>query len=318
MLPTENGYSRALPLRWLTAFTPKSAPRATAPRKEWEAARDFLVWVRAQLAAHGRLEQWVLMVADGRYDNLDLWRALPAGVVLLARSAKNRAIYWLPGATEHRNRKYGERAPTPQAFWGQRTGWRRLQLLVRGRQRRLQFRIEGPFLRKGAAARPLFLIIVRGKRRQRVRRKPMPFLVNAIQDDNGAWVLPLPVEQLLFWAWQRWELEVAHRELKSNFGLGDKQCWNPVAAILSVQWSAWVYALLLLAGYRSWGLTGGPVVPTRCSGRWSLNTLWRGYRAALWGSHQFEAVDPGSGLTRADLHWMKPLLRHAVFAAARS
>jgi hypothetical protein len=24
----------------------------------------------------------------------------------------------------------------------------------------------------------------------------------------------------LFWAWQRWEVEVAHRKLKSNFGLG--------------------------------------------------------------------------------------------------
>ncbi|MCB8981757.1 MAG: hypothetical protein H6657_30490 [Ardenticatenaceae bacterium] len=94
----------------------------------------------------------------------------------------------------------------------------------------------------------------------------------------------MPVADLLFWAWQRWEVEVAHRELKSNFGLGNKQGWTPQAAILSVQWSAWVYALLLLAGYRSWGLTGAHAVPTRWwqgSGRGSLNTLWRGYRAAL-------------------------------------
>lgn len=321
LLPTEDGYSRALPLRWLPAFTEKSEPTITEPRKEWEAARDFLLWVKAQLAAHGRLKQWVLMVADGTYDNLNLWRELPAGIILLARSAKNRALYRLPGPTARKNRKYGERAPTPQDFWKRRAGWRRLQLLVRGRQRRLQYRVEGPFLRKGAADRPLFLIIVRGKRRKHARYKPLPFLVNAIQDPSGAWVLPLPVEQLLFWSWQRWELEVAHRELKSSFGLGDKQCWNPVAAVLSVQWSAWVYALLLLAGYRSWGLTRGPEVPTRWwrgSGRWSLNTLWRGYRAALWGSHEFEAVDPGSGLTRGDLSWMKPLIRHAVFAAARS
>ena len=93
-------------------------------------------------------------------------------------------------------------------------------------------------LRKGAARRPLFLIIVRGKGNKRTRRRPLPFLVNAIQDDSGKWCLPLPVDQLLFWAWQRWEIEVAHRELKSNFGLGNKQCWQPQAAILSVQWSA--------------------------------------------------------------------------------
>ena len=53
LLPAERGYSRAVPLRWLPAFTEKSRPRATAPCKEWEAARAFLLWVRQQLAALG-------------------------------------------------------------------------------------------------------------------------------------------------------------------------------------------------------------------------------------------------------------------------
>ena len=115
------------------------------------------------------------------------------------------------------------------------------------------FNGSGPFLRKGVANRPLMLIVVRGKQRTdkhgRVyRRGPLPFLVNAVQDTDGQWVLPLPIETLLFWAWQRWELEVCHRELKSNFGLGNKQCFTPHSAVLSVQWSAWVYSLLLLAG----------------------------------------------------------------------
>ena len=151
---------------------------------------------------------------------------------------------------------------------------------------------------------------------KRTRRRPLPFLVNAVLNEAGQWALPLPPADLLFWAWQRWEVEVAHRELKSNFGLGNKQCWQPTAAVLSVQWSAWVYALLLLAGYRTWGLTGAPAVPTRWwqgSGRWSLNTLWRGYRAALWGNHQFHPIDPRSLMTRGDLRWIQPALRHARF-----
>ncbi len=86
---------------------------------------------------------------------------------------------------------------------------------------------------------------------------------------------------------------------------------------------AWVYALLLLAGsgYSTWGLTRSPQVPTawwRGSGRWSLNTLWRGYRAALWVDHHFHPIDPGSPLTWGDLRWLRPTLRHAAFAAARS
>ena len=321
LIPEENGYSRAVPLRWVPAFTEKSNPAATQPCKEWEAARDFLLWVKRQLVVHGRCVQKVLMVADGHYDTLNLWKHLPDGVILMARSAKNRVLWTLPRPTERKNRKYGERAPTPADYWRQRQGWRRLHLQVRGKTRHLQVKVEGPFLRKGAAHRPLFLIIVRGKKNKHTRRQPLPFLVNAVLDAAGNWALPLPVDQLLFWAWQRWEVEVAHRELKSNFGLGNKQCWNPQAAILSVQWSAWVYALLLLAGYRTWGLTRSPQVPTawwQGSGRWSLNTLWRGYRAALWGTHHFHPIHPGSALTRGDLRWLQPALRHAVFASARS
>lgn len=321
LVPAEKGYSRAVPLRWLPAFTAKSRPQATVPCKEWEAAVVFLVWVRQQLTVAGRTGQRVLMVADGHYDTLNLWKHLPAGVILLARSAKNRVLWHLPGPESRTNRRYGERAPVPADYWRERKGWRPLQLQVRGKKRHLQVKVAGPFLRKGAPESPLFLIIVRGKSNKHTRRLPLPFLVNAQPDASGAWTLPLPVAQLLFWAWQRWEVEVAHRELKSNFGLGNKQCWQPVAAVTSVQWSAWVYALLLLAGYRTWGLTGAPAVPTRWwsgSARWSLNTLWRGYRAALWGTHQFHPIDPGSWLTSGDLAWIQPAFRHAAFAAARS
>jgi hypothetical protein len=37
----------------------------------------------------------VLFVGDGHYDSLTLWQALPQGVTLLARSAKNRVLYYL-------------------------------------------------------------------------------------------------------------------------------------------------------------------------------------------------------------------------------
>ncbi len=167
---------------------------------------------------------------------------------------------------------------------------------MRGREREMRYRVEGPFLREGLVDRPLFLIVVRGMDRKvngrRVKRDPAFYLVSAVQV-RDRWVLPLPEEDLLAWAWQRWELEVAHREMKSGFGLGEKQCWNRRSAVISVQWSAWVYALLLLAGYRTWGLQKGPTPPARWwqgSGRWSFNTLWRAYRAALWGTGDFLAV----------------------------
>jgi hypothetical protein len=192
---------------------------------------------------------------------------------------------------------------------------------VRGKVRHLQYRLQAPVLRKGAADTPLLLIVVRGKSNARTRREPLPFLVNAAQNEAGEWVLPLPLETLLFWAWQRWEIEVAHRELKSNFGLGEKQCWHPKGAVLSVQWSAWLYALLLLAGYRTWGLSSPSPVPSRWwtgAPRWSLNTLWRAYRAALWGSHEFRAFHYLSLDDYTEIPAFFQALDNAIFASARS
>lgn len=321
LLPSEQGYSRALPLRWLPAFTEKSKPKVHAACKEWEAAVQFLRWVRDQLTLAGRGEQKVLLVGDGHYDNIQLWQQLPSKVILLARSAKNRVLWHLPDPQTHGNRKYGARALTPQQMWQQKQGWRKLNLHVRGKVRHLQVKVLGPVVRKPAANVPLFLIVVRGKNNTHTRREPLPFLVNAVRDAQGVWSLPLPLETLLFWAWQRWEVEVCHRELKSNFGLGNKQCFNPTAAVLSVQWSAWVYSLLLLAGYRTWHLTGAPAVPTRWwrgSSRWSLNTLWRAYRAAFWGQHDFHPLCAASPADWGEKERLLLALRNAVFASARS
>jgi hypothetical protein len=327
-LPAQQGYSRALPMRWLPAFTEKSRPKVHEPCKEWQAAVAFLSWIREQLIACGRARQPVLMVGDGRYDTLPLWQHLPDGVILLARSARNRVLHSLPQAQSGRGRKrrYGERVATPQQRWASRQGWHKLALLVRGRTRHLQYQISAPVLRRGAPHHPLFLIVVRGKKRKNkygryYRRQPLPFLVNAVQDSNGQWGLPLPIETLLFWAWQRWELEVCHRELKSNFGLGNKQCHNPHSAVLSVQWSAWIYALLLLAGYRTWGLCGAPDVPTRWwrgSQRWSFNTLWRAYRSALWGQTLFHPLCTPTPGDWAEKETLLRALNNAILASARS
>jgi len=326
LIPEEQSYSRAVPMWWQPAFTEKSRPEAHAPMKEWETAVQFLRWLRDQLQCCGRGMQRVLMVADGSYDTINLWKQLPAGVILLARSAKNRVLFEMLPSGCHGNRKYGLRALNPQARWAERSGWRKLELEVRGKVRHLQYRVSKPVLRRGAPDVPLLLIIVRGKQHWRhgrrvYRRDPLPFLVNAVQNEQGEWILPLAVETLLFWAWQRWEIEVCHRELKASFGLGHKQCWNPTAAVLSVQWSAWVYALLLLAGYRAWGLTNAPSVPTRWwrgSGRWSMNTLWRAFRAELWGLQDFHPLCTPSPRDWGEKETLLAALCNAALGAARA
>lgn len=293
--PPEAGYSRAIILRWLPAFVEKAQRQAHEALKEWQAGLNFVTWMRTQLDDVGRQAQLVLLLVDGSFDNTELWMTLPERVVMVARTAKNRALYHLPGAYAGRGarRKYGERAPQPQAVRPERSAWQTITLTVRGRTRRMVYRVEGPFLRRDAPEQPLFLLVVKGQAwsrgERRRRREPSFYLVNAMLH-HRQWLLPLPVETVLFWAWQHWELEIAHREVKSGLGLGDNQCFNPRSAVASVQWSAWVYRVLLLAAYRTWGLTHHPRTTAqwwRGSPRWSFNQLWRALHLACFQTTDF-------------------------------
>jgi hypothetical protein len=160
----------------------------------------------------------------------------------------------------------------------------------------LQVQVFGPCLLRRALARPVFLLDVRGTLQRNSgkprRRDPVYWLVSAVADDHGDWRLSLPLAELLASAWQRWEVELLHRELKSGFGLGEQQAWTPVAVGLAIQWVVWVYACRVLAGFLAWGLgaagrwaalvagpaVDGPRSPSRCGGicgAWSSSRLPR-------------------------------------------
>jgi hypothetical protein len=93
----------------------------------------------------------------------------------------------------------------------------------------LLVRVEGPCRRVGWGERVFFLIIVRGHHKRTKRgksREPMAFWVHAVSDGADGWQLPVPLEVLVLKLWQRWEVEVGFRWMKSGFGLGEKPCWG--------------------------------------------------------------------------------------------
>jgi hypothetical protein len=198
---------------------------------------------------------------------------------LLARCAKNRALYELltPQQLKGRGRKriYGDRSRHPHQWLGERGGWRTAATMVRGRQLRLRFRVEGPFVLRKAAERPVYLLVVKGVKRhsRKLKREPTYWLVSACKDAQGEWVMVHEAEHLLAWAWQRWEVEVSHREMKSSFGLGEIQCWNARSVVMATRWQAWCYGVMVLAGYRAWRLSEGPSGPP---GRWWSGSLGDG------------------------------------------
>jgi hypothetical protein len=294
LLPrSADGVSRAVPLWFVPAPSPTARPwPGHPPQREWEAGRAALRWLRSCLDSLGQGPRRVLAVADGSYSVAPLLRALPVGVSLLARTTRTRALYTLPPAPvpgqRGRHRCYGERGPTPEQTLQVRTGWRTVPTWVRGRLLHLRVHTSGPWLVKPVPDQPVFLLVVGGIERvtqgRRGRREPAFLLVTAVPDVDGTWSLPLPVAELLAWAWQRWEVEVMHRELKSGFGLGQQQAWSPVAAALVVPWVVWLYASLVLAGYLSWGWDRAlRQAKWQRRRRWTARDVAQAVQQELWG-----------------------------------
>lgn len=324
LTPMKNGFSRAIPIRCLPAFTEKSVEcDGEAPRTEVKTGLVILTWTRAVMDGLGRTTQPLVSLYDGSYDTIDFWSGLPERTVAIVRSARNRCLYKMPSEDAHGNCKYGDKADAPHVWLKNRKGFKRHEVVIRGRKRSMRYRIEGPFLRDGLPGIPLFLIVIGGgKRPPGSRRKnytPCFFLVNAVQI-NGVWSLPLSTPLLLAWLWQRWELEVAHRQMKSGLGLGEKQCWNDVSTVATVQWSVWIYALIMLSGYRVWKNQVGPKAPglwRKPAQRWSFNTVWRSLRIEMWHHPEFRAT-----WTWSRDNWLvnEPLwdnLMNSILASAR-
>jgi hypothetical protein len=302
LLPrSADGDSRAIPLKWLLLRTAKTQPLDDEPeRTETQGGRELVGWLRRQLDACHRMTQRVLVLGDGSYSTAPFLAALPARVTVLARCAKNRALYALPTYRAHgrgRQPRYGERGPTPTDTLHQATDWQNITVVVRGRTIPLTATVTGPWLIKGAPFQPLALLVVkgidRGRGTSRRQRDPQFFLVTLEMTQEDEWALPLPLAELLAWAWQRWEVEVMHRELKSGFGLGQQQAFSDQGAAQVTSWVVWMYALLLLVGYRRWGLgpgTGPALGGWYTARRWSLGQLRQALRQELWHLGEFQPV----------------------------
>jgi hypothetical protein len=102
--------------------------------------------------------------------------------------------------------------------------------------------------------------------------------------------------------------------------LGEKQCWNNKATVATVQWSAWVYSLMMLAGFRAWGNACGAKPPGSWQPtprRWSFNTVWRGFRTEMWQQAEFRAAWTWSWDSWLEKETLWHALLNSTLASAR-
>lgn len=301
LLPrSSSGESRAVPVRFVPACAPRAVPlKDHDPLSEGEAGIELLTWLRTELDAQGAKDRGVLAVGDGAYGSAQMRQQLPERTVLLSRCHRNRRLYALPEEQPQRGRKrqYGDQLPNPHELLLEKQGFRAVPVTIRGRERRLQVKVVGPVLIRPAADHPLFLLVIKGytpeQRGAKHHREAIFYLVDAEHGPDGTWRLPYPVAELIALAWQRWEVEVMHRELKSGFGLGQQQQWSSAGLVAVVQWITWLYGTLILAAYTTWSYRPPGSHRLGCwwePRRWSLATVWQTIRQDIWQLGAFRPV----------------------------
>jgi hypothetical protein len=208
--------------------------------------------MRATCDELGAEDRLLLAAVDGGFCNRTMFRADLPRTVILARARKDavlcRRARQKPGST----RVYGKRKFTPEKV---RTNtaipWHETTIFYGGQWRSVRYKEVRNVLWQGGAGRPsLRLIVVAPTPYQlspacpRYYRQPAYLLVN----END-----LPSQALLQAYFDRWQIEVNHRDEKQLIGIVDAQVWNDRSVDRVPAFMAASYSFLLLAALEAYG-----------------------------------------------------------------
>ncbi|HXA18014.1 MAG TPA: hypothetical protein VN380_13530 [Thermoanaerobaculia bacterium] len=254
--------ARSLPVRFEDAPALKK-PGIRGSLQQWEAyrqqvkqtnlstqARTTAEEIRKHLDQLGQAHRSLLLPVDGSFCNRRFFREPLDRTYILARARKDaRLCFPAPAGSR---RRYDANLFTPEAVRKDDSiPWHKATVFFGGKRRKVRFKVVNKVLwRRGSGLRTLRLIVL----------APTPYRLSpnaSINYRDPAYLLTdelaSSLTSLLQSYFDRWQIEVNHREIKQHFGAGQAQ----VRALLSVpRVPAFVvscYSLLHLAGLLEFG-----------------------------------------------------------------
>ena len=258
--------ARALPIRFEEVSAVKR-PRRSAGEQEWIQYRaavkrfnlsqrfaDTMEKLRAALDAAGATAKILVLAVDGSFCNRTVFAKLVRGVELIARARKD--IVLCPRAEPGSRRFYGTTKFTPeQVQQDDSIAWRTTKIFYGGKRRTVDYKeIPGVYWQGGARRRPLRLFVVRPTRYRKRNsgrfyyRRPAYLLTTVLKGSTA---------QLLQIYFDRWQIEVNHREEKDTLGVGQAQLWNVKSVPKQPALVVAAYSALLLASLQAFGAERG-------------------------------------------------------------
>lgn len=259
-------YTRALPVRFEEAsYVKKPSRRASAETwtqykaavKTHNLSHHFVQMahaIRQAVDAAGGAAKTVVLAGDGSFSNRTCLRATIDRTELIVRTRKDAVLCHRAAAGPRRF--YEPMTFTPdQVRQDEARPWQVTKVCYGGKRRTIRYKeVPAVHWRHGAARRPLRLFVVAPtpyRKRQSARRSyrhPAYLLTTDLR--SGARALL----QIYF---DRWQIEVNHRDEKDTLGVGQAQLWNPVAVPKQPVLAVAAYSALLLASLLTFGAERG-------------------------------------------------------------
>jgi hypothetical protein len=206
--------------------------------------------MRQSLDDAGGAQKILLVPTDGSFCNRTVFCAPRDRTEIIARARKDASL--CRQAPAGSRRFYDLATFTPeQVRKDDSIPWHTTKIFYGGKRRTVRYKEVDPILWQGGARRhPLRLLVVAPtpyRKRKNARgyyRQPAYLLTTDLKD--GAKVL-------LQFYFDRWQIEVNHREEKDTLGVGQAQLWNPVAVPRQPVLVVAAYSALLLAALCAFG-----------------------------------------------------------------
>ena len=326
MVPPHTGPARTVPIDFAHAPVPQK-PKKKASESEWaqyrkekDANRISVVGASHIRQVRGKLDSdepggkrplWMLV--DGSFTNKEVLRHIPENTAIIGRIRKDSALHHPVEACQinpkNKNRKYGDRAPTPEQLrQDEDVPWRTVRVYAAGKLHDTQIKTMGPVLSRVAGhGVPLRIIVIRPmhyrprKGGKLLYRDPAYLVCTDLDADLQE------VVQAYMW---RWDVEVNFRDEKQLIGVGESQVRTRNSVETLPAFSAATYAMLLVAAAKAFGITGVPasVPPPKWrkhdKKRASTLDLIKQLRYELWG--QALGAPYSSGFAPPDVPDTKP------------
>jgi hypothetical protein len=259
--------SRAVPIRF-EEVSRVQKPSRKAPPEVWQQYRqavrvhnlsqrfvETMGQLRIALDEAGGQKKTLVLALDGSFCNRTCFRAPRERTELIARARKDAVLCFR--APEGSRRFYALQKFTPEKVrQDEGRPWKETKLWYGGKRRKVRYK-EVPLVywRGGARQIPLRLLVVaptpyRKRKSSKLYYRRSAYLLTTDLTSSA--------KQLLQIYFDRWQIEVNHRDEKDTLGVGQAQLWNETAVPKQPVLVVAAYSALLLASLEAFGAERGP------------------------------------------------------------